>query len=492
MIGLEDIKRLDGINRIIASGGERFNKIGFDSRRIGPGDLFVAVRGGHTDGHRYIEEVIKKGASGICCEAIPEHPDPGITWIQVTNSAVMLGKLASLYYGDPSHKLLLTGVTGTNGKTTIATSLYSLFRALGHKAGLFSTTGICIDETVYKTSHTTPDPLTLHSYMAKMLEAGCDHVFMEVSSHAADQDRIAGLQFAGGIFTNLTQDHLDYHHDYKSYLYAKKKFFDHLPPEAFVLVNADDRNAQVMVQNTKAKVHTYGIKSPADFRARILESHLDGTLLAIDKQEVWVSFVGEFSASNMTAVYGTAVLLGADRTLVLEKMSALPPVAGRFEVFHSPEGVVGIVDYAHTPDAIGKVLKAIRQLRRGHEKVVTVMGAGGNRDRSKRPRMAKLAYELSDILILTSDNPRDEDPEEIIRNMLEGLTKEEQKKVISMTNRGEAIKTAVRLAAPGDIVLVAGKGHEDYQEIKGVRVHFDDREFLAEQLGPGNVYQPRK
>ena len=482
MFGIEKIRHLQGVRKILPGKEDHFHKVEFDSRQILPGDLFVAVKGVHTDGHRYIENVIKAGAAGICCEVLPTDPDPSVTWIQVKNSAMALGELASLYFGEPSGKFRLVGITGTNGKTTIAASLYNLFRLLGHKTGLFSTIGIMINGEAFETTHTTPDPLVLHGKMAKMAEAGCEYVFMEVSSHAADQDRIAGLHFSGGIFTNLTQDHLDYHKDFKSYLYAKKKFFDQLSAGSFALVNVDDRNAQVMVQNTKARVITFGIKTPADYHARILESHFEGTLLSLDNREVWVPFVGEFSASNMTAVYAAALLLGEKPEPVLEEMSRLPMVPGRFEVIRSPGGITGIVDYAHTPDAVGKVLKAIRKLCRGKGKVITVIGAGGNRDKSKRPRMARLAMELSDTLILTSDNPRDEDPSAIIRDMLKGLTKDEQNRVLSITDRREAIKTATRLASPGDIVLVAGKGHETYQEIKGVKYHFDDREELKRTM----------
>ncbi len=484
MTGLQDItERLTGLKRVIAGDKDTFRRVVSDSRQAGPGDLFVAVRGTRTDGHRYIPGVVKKGVAGICCESVPEEvKSAGVTLIVVEDSARALGELASLFYGEPSAKFSLTGVTGTNGKTSIATSLYHLFSLLGHRAGLFATTGILIAGEEHSTTHTTPDPLLLNEQMALMAEKGCDHVFMEVSSHAADQERIAGLHFAGGIFTNLTQDHLDYHKDFRSYLYAKKKFFDTLPADAFALVNADDRNSSVMLQNTKAKKYTYGIKSPADFQGKVLEMHFDGTLLVLGGREVWIPFPGEFSALNMTAVYAAAVLLGADAGEVLEKISMLPPVPGRFEMITSPEGVRGIVDYAHTPDAVGKVLKAVKQLCRSGEKVIAVLGAGGNRDRSKRPRMARLAYELSDVLVLTSDNPRDEEPEAIISEMLEGLTEKEKRDVISIPDRREAIKTAVRMARPGDVVLVAGKGHETYQEIKGVKHPFDDREELRRMM----------
>ncbi|HHJ11092.1 MAG TPA: UDP-N-acetylmuramoyl-L-alanyl-D-glutamate--2,6-diaminopimelate ligase [Bacteroidetes bacterium] len=482
MIKIADIEKIEGIRKILSGKTDSFHKIEFDSRRVEPGDFFVAVRGIHTDGHHYIDEVVGKGVAGVCCEVLPGKPDPGVTWVQVENSAIALGEITSIFFGEPSKKFRLVGVTGTNGKTSVATSLYNLFRLMGYKVGLFSTTGIMIEDKVLETIHTTPDALVLQKYMGEMAETGCAYVFMEVSSHAVDQERIAGLHFAGGIFTNLTQDHLDYHKDFKSYLYAKKKFFDRLPAEAFALINLDDRNARIMVQNTKARVSTFGIKTPADFHARILESHFDGTLVVLDNKEIWIPFVGDFSVSNMTAVYSTAVLLGEDPEKILENMSRLPMVPGRFEVFYSPEGIIGIVDYAHTPDAVAKVLKTIRRLGESNEKVITVVGAGGNRDKTKRPRMARFAYDLSDILILTSDNPRDEEPEKIIHDMLEGLTKDEQSHVISIPNRKEAIKTAFLMAKPSDIVLVAGKGHETYQEIRGVRYHFDDREELKRMM----------
>ena len=478
MIRIKDIEKIKGIKKILPGKTDSFRKVESDSRRVGPGDLFVAVRGLHTDGHRYIDEVVDQGVAGVCCEVLPGKHSPEVTWIQVEHSARALGDIASVFYGEPSKRLSLVGVTGTNGKTSVATSLYNLFRLMGHKAGLFSTTGIIINGNKFGTTLTTPGSLVLHEKMEEMAGAGCEYVFMEVSSHAADQERIAGLHFAGGIFTNLTQDHLDYHKDFRSYLYAKKKFFDELPAEAFALINLDDRNAQVMVQNTKAKVSTFGLRTPADFHARILESHFDGTLITLNQKELWIPFVGDFSVSNMTAVYSVALLLGENPEKIVENMSRLPLVPGRFEVFRSPQGIVGIVDYAHTPDAVGKVLKTIRRLCKNKEKIITVVGAGGNRDKTKRPRMARFAYDLSDILILTSDNPRDEESEAIIGDMLEGLTKEEQNRVISITDRREAIKTAVRMAGPGDIVLVAGKGHENYQEIKGVKYHFDDREEL--------------
>ncbi len=484
MITFDDIQRtLTGLKKVLPGRQEHYAQVVADSRQASPGDLFVAVRGTHTDGHRYIQDTLARGVAAVCCEELPPDPDPSVAWFLVADSAQALGELAALQYGNPSRHLLLVGVTGTNGKTSVATSLYHLFRHLGRKAGLLATTGIWIDDTFRPTRHTTPDALALQRHLAEMVEAGCEYAFMEVSSHAADQRRIAGLTFAGGIFTNLSQDHLDYHKDLRAYLYAKKRFFDALPKEAFALANADDRNHRVMLQNTRAAKHTYGIRFPAEFRGKVKEMHFEGTLLELEDREVWVPFVGEFSASNLTAVYGAARLLGVPQEEVLQGLSALPPVPGRFEVIVSPEGVRGIVDYAHTPDAVGKVLKAIAQLRHGEERVITVVGAGGNRDRSKRPRMARLAYELSDVLILTSDNPRDEDPRAIIDEMLAGLEPSERNRVITLTDRREAIKTAVMMAKKGDIILVAGKGHENYQEIKGVRHHFDDREEVRKAMG---------
>ncbi len=484
MITLDDIQtKLTGLRRVLPGSEERYLRVVADSRETRAGDLFVAVRGTRADGHRYIPDVVSRGVAAVCCETLPDHPAEEVTWIVVDDTARALGELASLSRGEPSRRFRLVGVTGTNGKTSVTTSLYHLFRYLGYRTGLFATTGIRIDDEVLPTTHTTPDPLTLNAQMVRMAEAGCEYVFMEVSSHAAHQRRIAGLHFDGGIFTNLSQDHLDYHKDLRSYLEAKKLFFDALPAEAFALANADDRHHGVMLQNTRAAKHTYGIKFPADFRGRVREMHFDGMLLELDGTEVWVPFVGEFAASNITAVYAAALLLGAGREEVLRGLSLLPPVPGRFELIVSPAGVRGIVDYAHTPDALGKVLKAIGQLRKGDERIITVVGAGGNRDRSKRPRMARLARELSDILILTSDNPRDEDPRTIIEEMLEGLEPLERDQVITLTDRREAIKTAVQMAREGDILLIAGKGHEDYQEIKGVKHPFDDRVELRKAMG---------
>ena len=449
-----------------------------DSRRVVPGSLFVAVRGVAVDGHQYIASAIEKGAVAIVCEELPEELADKATFIVVKDSAYALGMLLSRSYGDPSQKLKLVGVTGTNGKTTIATVLYELFRRLGYKVGLLSTVCNYIDGEAIPTDHTTPDPITLHALIARMVEAGCTYAFMEVSSHSIDQRRISGLDFDGGIFTNLTRDHLDYHKTVENYLKAKKKFFDELPAKAFALTNVDDKSGMVMLQNTKAQKLTYSLRTLADFKGRILESHFEGTDLLINDKEVTVRFVGRFNAYNLLAVYGTAVSLGADPDEVLVALSAMHPVSGRFETIHSPEGFTAIVDYAHTPDALTNVLNSIHEVLEGKGRIITVVGAGGNRDKGKRPLMAKEAARLSDQVILTSDNPRFEEPDAIIQDMVAGLTKADLERTLCITDRAQAIKTATMLAKRGDVILVAGKGHEDYQEVKGVKHHFDDREQL--------------
>ena len=449
-----------------------------DSRRVVPGSLFVAVRGVAVDGHQYIASAIEKGAVAIVCEEFPEALTDKATFIVVKDSAYALGMLLSRSYGDPSQKLKLVGVTGTNGKTTIATVLYELFRRLGYKVGLLSTVCNYIDGEAIPTDHTTPDPITLHALIARMVEAGCTYAFMEVSSHSIDQRRISGLDFDGGIFTNLTRDHLDYHKTVGNYLKAKKKFFDELPAKAFALTNVDDKSGMVMLQNTKAKKLTYSLRTLADFKGRILESHFEGTDLLINDKEVTVRFVGRFNAYNLLAVYGAAVSLGADPDEVLVALSAMHPVSGRFETIHSPEGFTAIVDYAHTPDALTNVLNSIHEVLEGKGRIITVVGAGGNRDKGKRPLMAKEAARLSDQVILTSDNPRFEEPDAIIQDMVAGLTKADLERTLCITDRAQAIKTATMLAKRGDVILVAGKGHEDYQEVKGVKHHFDDREQL--------------
>lgn len=454
-----------------------------DSRKVERGFLFVAVRGTAVDGHAYIAGAIEKGAAAIVCEAIPEGMAERCTFVVVKDSAEALGKLISQWYDNPSEKLVLVGVTGTNGKTTIATLLYHMFRRMGHKVGLISTVCNYIDDEAVPTEHTTPDPLTLHSLMARMVEAGCEYAFMEVSSHAIDQKRISGLAFDGGIFTNLTRDHLDYHKTVENYLKAKKKFFDDLPASAFALTNIDDKSGMVMLQNTAARKLTYSLRTLADFKGKILESHFDGTELEINNREVSVQFVGRFNAYNLLAVYGAAVALGKNPEEVLVILSTLHSVAGRFETIRSPKGFTAIVDYAHTPDALTNVLNGIHEVLDGNGRIITVVGCGGNRDKGKRPMMAKEAVRLSDRVILTSDNPRFEEPDAIIADMAAGLSVADMEKTLCITDRRQAIKTAIALAQKGDVILVAGKGHEDYQEIKGVKHHFDDREVIREIIG---------
>ncbi|GAE15271.1 GDP-mannose 4,6 dehydratase [Bacteroides pyogenes JCM 6292] len=452
--------------------------INIDSRRVEDGHLFMAMRGTQTDGHAYIAAAIAKGAIAILCEEIPESRKEGVTYVQVKDSEDATGKLATCFYGDPTSKVELVGVTGTNGKTTIATLLYNTFRYFGYKVGLLSTVCNYIDDEAIPTEHTTPDPITLNRLLGRMADEGCKYVFMEVSSHAIAQKRISGLKFAGGIFTNLTRDHLDYHKTVENYLKAKKKFFDDMPKDAFSLVNLDDRNGLVMTQNTRSKVYTYSLRSLSDFKGRVLESHFEGMLLDFNNKEIAVRFIGKFNASNLLAVFGAAVLLGKKEEEVLVALSTLHPVSGRFESIRSPQGFTAIVDYAHTPDALVNVLNAIHGVLEGKGKVITVIGAGGNRDKGKRPIMAKEAARNSDRVIITSDNPRFEDPQEIINDMLAGLDTEDRKKTISIVDRKEAIRTACMLVEKGDVVLVAGKGHENYQEIKGVKHHFDDKEIL--------------
>lgn len=452
-----------------------------DSRKTEKGGMFVAVRGVTTDGHKYIPVVASSHVGAIVCEELPASFEQDVTYIRVKDSAVALGILASTWFGNPSEKLKLVGVTGTNGKTTTATLLYEMARLEGYRAGLLSTVCNYIDNEAVAATHTTPDPISLNSLLARMVEKGCDYAFMEVSSHAAAQHRIAGLKFAGGVFSNLTRDHLDYHGTVENYMNAKKSFFDMLPADAFALVNADDKAGAYMLQNTKARKYTYSLRSDADFRGRILETRLDGTLLMLNGREVEVQFTGKFNAYNLTAVYGASILTGFDPEEVLVNMSRLVPVAGRFQTFRGGD-VTAIVDYAHTPDALVNVLDTIREIVGAGGEITTVVGCGGNRDHGKRPMMAHEAALRSDHLILTSDNPRDEEPEAIITDMKEGLTATDMRKTLCITDRREAIKAAVRAARPGSVVLIAGKGHEPYQEVKGVRHHFDDREEVAEAL----------
>lgn len=455
-----------------------------DSRKVTDGAMFVAVRGVTVDGHTFIPSLADKHPAAIVVETMPDTLFDGVTYIQVDNSAIALGFLASQWYGNPSRRLRLVGVTGTNGKTTTATLIYEMARLGGHKAGLLSTVCNYVDSRAVAAKQTTPDPLTINMLLHEMVEEGCEYAAMEVSSHAADQHRIAGLTFAGGVFTNLTRDHLDYHKTFDAYLAAKKSFFDMLPPEAFALTNIDDKVGEVMLQNTRAKKLSYSLRAMADFRGRIIESHLDGTLMSFNGNEVHVLFTGRFNAYNLTAVYGASVMLGWDKDDVLRRMSMLVPVAGRFQTIHSPAGVTAIVDYAHTPDAVVNVLEAIREVIGTSGNIITVVGAGGNRDKGKRPIMAREAALRSDRLILTSDNPRFEEPDDILADMRAGVADPAlAARTLVNADRREAIRMAAALARKGDVILIAGKGHEDYQEIKGVKHHFDDREVVKEIFG---------
>jgi len=456
------------------------SEITFDSRKAKYGSVFVAMKGTITDGHQYLSQVFENGCRCVVCEVVPESYPQDAIIIVVDNSARALGLMASAYYDYPSRQLKLVGVTGTNGKTTIATLLYKLTTAIGFKAGLFSTVANFIGLEEIRATHTTPDAVTLNKMMADMVEVGCDYCFMEVSSHALDQHRVAGLEFAGGIFTNITHDHLDYHKTFKAYIEAKKSFFDKLSKEAFCLVNSDDKNGMVMMQNTRAEKNTYSLKGMGTFKARIVESMFEGMQLNISGHEIWTQFVGQFNAQNLLAVYGSAILLGFDQMDVLVAISQLQPVDGRFETIRSGDGKTAIVDYAHTPDALKNVIETINVVRQGQQQLITVVGAGGDWDPMKRPEMAKEAVQGSSKVILTSDNPRSEEPSVIIDQMMQGVSFKERIKVLSIVDRKEAIRTACMVARPGDIILVAGKGHETYQEVKGVRNHFDDREIIKE------------
>ena len=457
--------------------------VNIDSRKIREGHLFVAMRGTQVDGHKFIDKALESGAKAVLCEEFPQDKKDGICYILVDSTEDAVGKVATLFYGDPSKHLKLVGVTGTNGKTTIATLLYNMFRKFGYKVGLLSTVCNYIDDRAVPADHTTPDPIELNELLSEMVKAGCEYAFMECSSHAIHQKRIGGLRFTGGIFTNLTRDHLDYHKTFENYRNAKKAFFDGLPKTAFAITNADDRNGMVMIQNTKATIKTYSTCQMADFRARIIEMHFAGMYLDIDGHEVGVQFIGKFNVSNLLAVYAAARMLGKQPEEILVAMSTLHSVSGRLEPIQSPDGYTAIVDYAHTPDALENVLNAIHEVLNGKGKVITVCGAGGNRDKGKRPLMAQEAVRQSDRVIITSDNPRFEEPQDIINDMVAGLNKDEMKKVITITDRKEAIKTACMMAQKGDVILIAGKGHENYQEIKGVKHHFDDKEVLHEIFG---------
>ena len=472
---------LDGVTYEIVQGRPEVEvkMIHFDSRKVEKGDLFVAQKGVSADGHEYIGKAVAAGAVAVVCEVVPEELKEGVVYVKTANSSEALGIMASNFYGNPSRRMKVVGVTGTNGKTTTATLLYELVRLLGKKAGLLSTVCNYIgDERVHAT-HTTPDAMEINELMGRMVDAGCEYCFMEVSSHAIDQRRISGLDFDGAIFSNITHDHLDYHKTFKAYIEAKKAFFDRLPKKAFALTNGDDKNGMVMLQNTVARKYTYSCKRMADFNCKTLERHLDGTLLLLDGSEVWTRFVGDFNAYNLLAVYASARLLGFEKEELLPVMSMLVPVSGRFETILSNEGVMAIVDYAHTPDALENVLSTIGELKKDGT-VITVVGAGGDRDRTKRPEMAEVACRLSDRVILTSDNPRSEEPAAIIEDMRAGVPEDAESRVLAITDRKEAIRAALMLAKKGDIVLVAGKGHEDYQEIKGVKHHFDDKEVIKE------------
>jgi UDP-N-acetylmuramoyl-L-alanyl-D-glutamate--2,6-diaminopimelate ligase len=479
-MNIKDYIKLIGAAETQINNSGEFSAIHFDSRKVKEGDLFVAIPGTVSDGHNYINQVIEKGASVIVCETMPNDLNPNVSYIRTDSSSKALGILASAYYANPSANLKLIGVTGTNGKTTIASTLYNLVRALGYKAGLISTIQVVIEDKVIPATHTTPDQLSLNAFLADMVECGCDYCFMEVSSHSVVQNRIAGLSFVGGIFTNITHDHLDFHKTFKEYIRAKQMFFDVLPANAFAITNNDDKNGQVMIQNSAAKRYSYSLKSVSDYKATIIESHFDGMLLKIDNKEVWTNFIGRFNAYNLLAIYATACLSGFDSDEVLRTLSVLKPVEGRFETLYSPNGVTAIVDYAHTPDALQNVLSTINDIRQGAGTLITVVGAGGDRDKTKRPEMAAIAAELSDKVILTSDNPRTEDPEAILDDMQAGINVVQKRKTLRITSRAEAIRTAFMMAASGDVILIAGKGHEKYQEINGVKHHFDDKEVLTQ------------
>lgn len=477
---LSEILYKAGITEVIGATSEDVCAVTADSRMVSPGGVFVAVKGVHSDGHKYISGAVKCGAKAIVCEEFPLEMDENVVWIKVSDSSLSLGYIASNFYDNPSSRLKLIGVTGTNGKTTIASLLSKVFTMFGYKTGLISTVKYMVGEQEYPSTHTTPDAVSLNSLLAQMADAGCQYCFMEVSSHAVVQHRISGLQFAGGIFTNLTHDHLDYHKTFDAYIKAKKGFFDSLPSGAFALTNVDDRNGLVMLQNTKASQYMYSMRAMADFNGKILENQFTGMLMQINNRELWCKLVGTFNAYNLLAVYGGAVLSGLEPEQVLIAISQLESVEGRFQYIVSPDKVVAIVDYAHTPDALDNVLQTINNLRTRQEQLITVVGCGGDRDAAKRPVMAQLAAQKSDRVIFTSDNPRSEDPDEIIREMMTGVDASVKRKVIAISNRREAIHAACMMAKPGDIVFVAGKGHEKYQDIKGVKYPFDDLEVLKE------------
>ena len=478
---LNDLLREIQYTRLILPKEEvNVSSVNIDSRLVQEGGMFIAIKGTQADGHAYIPAAEEKGATAIVCEEMPEKQNPAVAYVVVPDAQAVAGKLATTFYGNPSQSLKLVGVTGTNGKTTIATLLYDLFREMGHKCGLLSTVCNYIDGEAYPSTHTTPDAISLNRLLAQMVEAGCEYAFMEVSSHALAQERVGGLEFAGAIFTNLTRDHMDFHETMENYLKAKKSFFDNLPRNAFAITNLDDKNGPVMVQNCRGDIKNYSTRTICDYRARLVETHLDGMILEFNNREFSTMLTGRFNISNLLAIYGAAVELGKDPEEVLRVMSTLRPVSGRFETLHSAEGISAIVDYAHTPDALKNVLGTINEVLRGKGNIITVVGAGGNRDKGKRPIMATEAVKGSNRVILTSDNPRFEEPQDIINDMLAGLSDEQKKNVISIVDRKEAIRTACALAQKGDVILVAGKGHEDYQDVKGVKHHFDDKEIIRE------------
>jgi UDP-N-acetylmuramoyl-L-alanyl-D-glutamate--2,6-diaminopimelate ligase len=481
MAHLQDILYKVSIRAVHGDLDRQVDAVLTDSRQAGPGSLFIALKGTHTDGHQFIPGVIAAGAGVIVCEDLPADLKDGVTFIQVENTAAATGFIAHNFYGQPSERLTLVGVTGTNGKTTIATLLYKLFSGLGYKCGLLSTVQNHIGDRIVPATHTTPDAIHLNALLKEMADEGCTYAFMETSSHAIHQHRIAGLKYAGGLFSNITHDHLDYHKTFEEYIRVKKSFFDGLPSAAFAISNADDKRGAVMLQNTNARKYFYSLKTLADFKGKILENNLTGLVMTVNDQEVHFRLIGEFNAYNLLAVYGAAICLGQDKNEVLRTLSKLSGAEGRFDYIMSPKDrIIGIVDYAHTPDALINVLATIQKLRKGHEKIITVVGAGGDRDKTKRPLMAAAACEYSDKAILTSDNPRSEDPAQIIRDMEAGLNTAAKRKYISIVDRKEAIRTALSLAGPEDIVLIAGKGHEKYQEIQGVKHPFDDKQILLE------------
>jgi UDP-N-acetylmuramoyl-L-alanyl-D-glutamate--2,6-diaminopimelate ligase len=482
MTQLKDILYKVTINTVLGSTSIAVNSLHFDSRQVSKGDIFIAIKGTHVDGHQFIDAVIEKGAMAIVCETLPDNLIQGVTYIEVENTHEALAFMASNIFGNPSENLRLVGVTGTNGKTTIATLLYQLFKKAGYKVGLLSTVKIMVDNTEYKATHTTPDSLTINRYLKLMNDAGVEFCFMEVSSHGIHQKRTAGLQFEGGIFTNLSHDHLDYHNTFAEYRDVKKSFFDNLSKSAFALVNVDDKNGLVMLQNSKAKTYTYALKTYADYKAQVLENQFSGLLLKLNDSELWTRLIGDFNAYNISAIYGTAELLGLEKDEILRLISELESVSGRFEYLISEEKITAIVDYAHTPDALKNVLETINNIRTKNEQLITVVGCGGDRDTSKRPKMGHIASALSTKVIFTSDNPRSEVPETIIEDIEKGVEPQNFKKTMSIVDRKQAIKTACQLANPNDIILIAGKGHETYQEIKGERFDFDDFKTVKEFL----------